>query len=198
VVLVILLATALVVSNPAARWLGNLVHLGDQLSLLWSWLRFPLIGVVVVILVHLLYFVSPNVRQPRWRILSLGSLVSIVLSVVIFELFNIYLSVFDGASNYSRTYGALAGVIIFVFMMFLLNIALLIGAELDAVMERLHQLRLGLPAASGPVLPPRDDRGIKSREATRTRLVARGESIQEEALAAGATAPDWYKQKETS
>jgi len=194
VILIILLTTALVVSGPAARWLGDLVGMGNQFAALWGWLRYPLMGVVVVILVHLLYFASPNVRHPRWRVLSLGSLVAIVLSVVIFELFNIYLSVFNGASSYSRTYGALAGVIIFVFMMFLLNIALLIGAELDAVMERWHQLKLGLPAASGQLLPPRDNRGIRNREKTRSGLITRGESIQQQALAEGATATDWYTQ----
>jgi len=192
VLLVILLVIALVMSYPAARWLGSLVGLSDQFAQVWSWLRFPLMGVAVVFLVQLLYFVAPNVRQPRVRFLSLGSLVAIVLATGVFELFNVYLSVFNGASNYARTYGALAGIIIVLFMMFLINIALLIGAELDAVMERLHQLKLGLPAASGSLLPPRDGRGIRSRASTRKMLIARGKGIQAKALADGATVPEWY------
>jgi len=190
--LVIVLTLALVVSSPAAHWMGSLVGLGDQFETVWYWLRFPLMGIVVVMLVQLLYFVSPNVRQPRVRFLSLGSWVAIVLAIGIFQLFNIYLSVFDGASNYAKTYGALAGVVIVLFMLFLLNIALLIGAELDSVMERLHQLKLGLPAAAGQLLPPRDGTGIRNRAATRRLLIERGEAIQAKALADGATAPEWY------
>ena len=192
VLLVIVLTLALVVSSPAAHWLGSLVGLGPQFETIWYWLRFPLMGIVVVMLVQLLYFVSPNVRQPRVRFLSLGSWVAIVLAIGIFQLFNIYLSVFDGASNYAKTYGALAGVVIVLFMLFLLNIALLIGAELDSVMERLHQLKLGLPAAAGQLLPPRDGTGIRNRAATRRLLIERGEAIQARALADGATAPEWY------
>jgi len=192
VVLVIVLASALVVSSPAARWLGDLVGLGDQFVTVWYWLRFPLMGVVVVILVQLLYFVAPNVRQPRVRVLSLGSLVAIVLAVGIFALFNVYLSVFNGASSYARTYGALAGIIILLFIMFLINIALLIGAELDAAMERLHQLRLGLPAESGLLLPPRDGRGITNRINTTNKLIKWGQAIRAQAERDGATAPSWY------
>jgi len=192
VMLVILLALALAVSSPAAYWLGNQVGLGAQFSTVWGWLRYPLLGAVVVMLVQLLYFVAPNVRQPGVRVLSWGSLVAILLTVGIFELFGVYLSVFNGSSNYTKTYGALAGVIIVLFMAFLTNMALLIGAELDAVLERLHQLKLGLPAESGLLLPPRDARGIKTSVRTRRKLVAHGHAIQAKALATGATAPQWY------
>lgn len=192
VILIILLVVALAISSPAAFWLGNQIGMGDQFADVWSWLRYPLLGGVIVVLVQLLFFVAPNVRQPRVRVLSLGSLISIVLAVGVLEVFRIYLSVFNGRSNYAKTYGALAGVIIALFLMFLVNIALLVGAELDAVMERLHQLRLGLPAESGLLLPPRDGRGIKNGAATRGKLITTGHSIRSQAAAEGATPPPWY------
>ena len=195
VFLIILLTVSLAVSSSAARWLGTLVGLGDEFSAVWSWLRYPLMGVVVVILVQLLYFVAPNVRHPRVRILSFGSLTAIVLATGIVLLFRVYLSVFNGMSNYAKTYGALAGVIIALFLAFLVNIALLIGAELDAVLERLKQLKYGLPAESGLLLPPRDAKGINSRVATRTSLVRRAHSIRAASLAEGAEPPAWYTQQ---
>ena len=195
VLLLILLAVSLAISSTAAHWLGSLIGLGDEFSIVWSWLRYPLIGVVVVILVQMLYFVAPNVRHPRIRFLSLGSLTAIVLAVGIVMLFNVYLSVFDGTSNYAKTYGALAGVVIVLFLAFLVNVALLIGAELDAVLERLNQLKYGLPAESGLLLPPRDAKGINASIATRTALVRRAHAIRADALADGAEAPAWYTQQ---
>jgi len=194
VLAIILLGVALAVSSPAAHWLGNLVGLGDQFAAVWAWLRYPLIGVVVIILVQLLYFVAPNVRHPRIRVLSVGAIVAIVLSVLVVEVFTIYLSVFNGASSYTKTYGALAGVIIALFLMYLINIALILGAELDAAMERLHQLKLGLPAQSGLVLPPRDEKGIKAAQKTRAKLVERAKAIR--AAATGSTDEKdiaWYE-----
>jgi len=194
VLAIILLGVALAVSSPAAHWLGNLVGLGNQFAAVWGWLRYPLIGVVVIILVQLLYFVAPNVRHPRIRVLSVGSIVAIALAVLVVKVFTIYLSVFHGASSYTKTYGALAGVIIALFLMYLINIALILGAELDAALERLHQLKLGLPAQSGLVLPPRDEKGIKAARSTRAKLVDRAAAIRSAAAPADEKAVAWYEQ----
>jgi len=192
VLLIVVLVAALMVSAPAASWMGNLVGLGPQFAAVWGWLRYPLVGVVVVILVQMLYFAAPNVRQPRVRVLSAGSLLAIVLAVIIVEVFSIYLSYFNGANSYAKTYGALAGVVIALFLMYLINMALVLGAEMDAVLERLRQLKMGLPAESGLVLPPRDSKGITSTRATRAGIIERGASIRERALADGAKASAWY------
>jgi len=194
VLLIIVLSVSLAVSSSAARWLGDLIGMGDQFSVIWAWLRYPLMGVVVVVLVQMLYFVAPNVRHPRIRFLSPGSITAIVLATGIFMLFSVYLSVFNGESNYAKTYGALAGVVIVLFLAFLVNISLLIGAELDAVLERIKQLRYGLPAESGLLLPPRDAKGINRSINTRTALVRRAHSIRAAALADGVEPPAWYTQ----
>jgi len=194
VLAIILLGVALAVSAPAAQWLGNLVGLGDQFAAVWGWLRYLVIAVVVIILVQLLYFAAPNVRHPRIRVLSVGSIVAIVLAVLVVEVFKIYLSVFNGASSYAKTYGALAGVVIALFLAFLVNMALILGAELDAALERLHQLKLGLPAQSGLVLPPRDEKGIKAQQSTRDNLIERGQDIRADAPSADENAIAWYQQ----
>lgn len=195
VLLIVVLVAALALSAPVALWMGNLVGLGPQFALVWGWLRYPLMGVVVVIIVQMLYFVAPNVRQPRIRVLSVGSLVAIVMAIIIVEAFSFYLSYFDGASSYARTYGVLAGLVIALFLMYLVNMALVIGAEIDAILERLHQLKMGLPAESGLVLPPRDSKGITATHNTRAGIIARGAAIRDAALAKGAQAPAWYTEQ---
>jgi len=194
VLAIILLGVALAVSSPAAEWLGNLFGLGAQFAAVWGWLRYLVIAAVVIILVQLLYFVGPNVRHPRIRVLSVGSIVAIVLAVLVVEVFKIYLSVFNGASSYAKTYGALAGVVIALFLAFLVNIALILGAELDAALERLHQLKLGLPAQSGLVLPPRDEKGIKALRNTRDKLIERGQDIRADAAQPDENAIAWYQE----
>jgi len=178
VVVIVLLLIALAVSATAANWLGHFMGAGDQLAAIWSWLRFPLMGVAVIVIVQLLYFVAPNVRQSRVRFLSPGAVTAIVLAAGVVGLFRVYLAVFHGASNYAKTYGALAGVIIVLFLAFLVNVALLIGAELDAILERVRQMRSGLPMDWSLLLPPRDDTGIvKAADAWR-QLVEQGEAIR--------------------
>lgn len=192
VLLIILLTLASATSSAAAFWLGDQFGLGVQFARVWTWLRFPLLGLAVVVLVQMLFFIAPNIRQPRVRVLSAGSLTAIVLAVAAIQVFRVYLSVLGGTSNYAKTYGALAGVIIALVLTYVVNIALLIGAELDAAIERLHQLKLGLPAESGLLLPPRNESSIAKRAARRAKLVDAAAAIRADAVAKGAVAPPWY------
>ncbi|MFP5372771.1 MAG: YihY/virulence factor BrkB family protein, partial [Actinomycetes bacterium] len=89
----------------------------------------------------------------KW--VSPGAGVAIVVAVVASALFAFYVSNF---SNYNATYGALAGVVIFLIWFWLINLSLLFGIELDAEMERTKELKSGIPEADKEIqLDARED-----------------------------------------
>ncbi len=99
--------------------------------------------VVVVLIVALLYYATPNVKQPKFRWISVGAVVAIVVWIVASAAFGFYVANF---SNYNKTYGSLAGVIVFLLWLWITNLALLFGAELDAELERGRELQAGIAA----------------------------------------------------
>ncbi len=109
-----------------------------------------------------LYYATPNVQQPKFRWISIGAGVAIITWIVASVLFGLYVAHF---SSYNKTYGALAGVIVFLLWLWITNLALLFGAELDAELERGRQLQAGMPAERDLQLPARDTRMVKKNEA---------------------------------
>ena len=105
--------------------------------------------------VAILYYATPNAKQPKFRWISLGASLAIVVLVIATAGFALYVANF---SNYDRTYGSLAGVIVFLLWLWIANCALLFGAEFDAELERGRQLQAGIPAEEDIQLPPRDTR----------------------------------------
>ena len=130
---------------------------------------------VVVLIVALLYYATPNVRQPKFRWVSVGALVAIVTWGVVSAAFGFYVANF---SSYDKTYGALAGVIAFLLWLWLTNLALLFGAELDAELERGRELESGIPAERELQLPPRDDRNIEKSRVKEEEDERRGRAIR--------------------
>jgi len=162
VVLTALVALGLVVTGPAARAVGSAVGLGDTAVLVWNIAKWPVLLLVVVMIVALLYYATPNVKQPRFRWVSVGAVVAILTWVVASVAFGFYVANF---SSYNRTYGSLAGVVVFLLWLWITNLALLFGAELDAELERGRELQAGMPAEEVIQLPARDTR--KSEKAAR-------------------------------
>ena len=103
----------------------------------------------------LLYYATPNVKQPKFRWISIGAVVAILTWVVASAVFGFYVANF---SSYNKTYGSLAGVIVFLLWLWITNLALLFGAELDAELERGRELQAGMPAEEVIQLPARDTR----------------------------------------
>ncbi len=128
---------------------------------LWSIAKWPVMLALVVLLVAVLYHFTPNVRQPKFRWISVGALVAIGVWLVASLAFALYVS---SAGNYSKTYGALAGVIVMLLWIWLTNLALLFGAEVDSELERARELQAGMPAEQSLQLPPRDTSGIEKTE----------------------------------
>jgi membrane protein len=132
-VLVAMGMLALVVSGPLIQAIGDALGLGSVAITVWSIAKWPLLVVVAILTVAILYYATPNVRAPGFRWLSIGALVALVLWALLSEAFGFYVSYF---SSYDKTYGSLAGAIVFLLWLWLTNLSLLFGAELDAELER--------------------------------------------------------------
>jgi membrane protein len=162
-VLISLLALMLVVSGPVLSFLGGLIGLDEAFQAAWSILRWPIVIIVLVLLLAVLYASTPNVKHPRFRWLTPGSLAAIVVLGIASALFAFYVGSFG---NYDRTYGALAGIIVFLLWIWIANNALLFGAELDSEVERARELVAGIEADDVLRLPLKSDKALlKAREA---------------------------------
>ncbi|QIG41978.1 YihY/virulence factor BrkB family protein [Nocardioides anomalus] len=180
-VLVVLVAVALaglVVSGPVTGAVGDALGLGHTAQLVFSIVKWPLIALVVVGIVALLYYFTPNVRQPRFRWVSVGAVLALVVWAVASAAFGFYVANF---SSYDKTYGALAGVVVFLLWLWITNLALLFGAELDAELERGRELASGIEAEVEIQLPPRDDRNIEKAEAKEREDEAKGRELRHRA-----------------
>lgn len=181
VTLVALIMTAavafmLAVSGPVAKSLGDVIGVGDTAQAVWSVTRWPVVLVFVILIVAILYWVTPNVQQPKFRWVSAGAVLAIVTWIAASALFAFYVSEF---SNYNKTYGVLSGVIVFLLWLWLTNLALLFGAEFDSELERGRQLQAGLPAEEHLQLPPRDTRAADKKEHADKKFVKRARALRE-------------------
>lgn len=159
-ILVVVLAMAL--SGGVARSIGNQIGVGEQAVQVWDIAKWPFVAFIVVTIIGLLYWATPNVRKPKRMFFSWGALVAFVVWVLGTLAFALYVALSAGAS-YQKTYGAFAAAVLFLFWLWLTNLALLFGAELDAELERTRQLKSGLPAENIVLLPVRDESGLESR-----------------------------------
>ena len=159
VVLSVLSALAVVVTGGLARQVGNLVGVGDTAVTVWGIVKWPVLLLVVSLMFAILYWAAPNVKHPGFRWISPGGLVAVVLWLIASAVFAFYVANFG---SYNKTYGALGGVIIFLVWLWLSNIAVLLGAEFNAEVERGRAIRAGHPPEKEPFLEPRDTRKMKS------------------------------------
>lgn len=178
VVLAALVLVGLVLSGSVAQSVGNAVGLGNGAVSVWNIAKWPVILVVVIALVAFLYYSTPNIKQPKFRWISVGASIAIVAWIVASVLFGLYVSQFG---HYNKTYGSLAGVIVFLLWLWLTNLALLFGAEVDSELERARELQSGIEAEEVLQLPPRDSRGSDKRRAKTRERVERGRALRESA-----------------
>lgn len=154
VIVCAVLAVLLVVgSGPVAHAIGSALGVGETVLFIWRIARWPLLVLLVVFVVALLYYFTPNVRPPRFRWMSLGAAVAITVLAVASAGFGFYVA---GFADYERVYGSFAGIIVFALWVWIANMALLVGVEFDAEMERVRELRQGVPAETQVQLPLRD------------------------------------------
>ena len=148
-------AAMLAISGPVARAIGDVIGAGDTALTVWNIARWPVVLVFVVLAVAILYYATPNIQQPKFRWISGGAALAIVVWILASVGFGFYVANF---SSYNKTYGSLAGAIVFLLWLWITNLALLFGAELDSELERGRQLQAGIAAEEQLQLPPRDTR----------------------------------------
>ncbi|MFF1635388.1 YihY/virulence factor BrkB family protein [Leifsonia sp. NPDC058248] len=168
--LVALIALMLVVSGPVATAIGDALGIGETVQVVWSVLKWPVLVIALVLLVALLYYATPNVRQTRFRWLTTGSFAAIVVLGVASALFAFYVANFG---SYDKTYGTLAGIIVFLLWIWIANVALLLGAELDSEVERARELVSGIEADTELRLPLASSKALaKARDAADADILA--------------------------
>jgi membrane protein len=139
-----LILAMLVLSGPVVDAIGSSIGLGDTALNVWSWVKWPVIVVLLALMIAVLYYSTPNVKLRGFAFISPGAVVAIVVAAVASALFAFYVGNFG---SYNKTYGALAGVVIFLIWFWLINLALLFGIELNAEVERTKELKAGVPRA---------------------------------------------------
>jgi membrane protein len=162
VVLLALCAVGVVASGVVADRAGHLLGIGSTGVLVWDIAKWPVIVVLVSLAFALLYWASPNVKQPGSRWFSPGGVLAVVVWALASAGFAFYVANFG---SYNKIYGSLGGVIGFLVWLWISNIAILLGAELDAELARSQRIEAGQPAEQEPFLPPRDTRAMKEHNA---------------------------------
>jgi membrane protein len=175
VALVTVAALILVVSGPVAEAVGGALGLGDVAVTVWNIAKWPVLVAIIIVILAILYYGAPNAKQPKFRWISLGAVFAIVILAIATLGFGFYVANF---SNYDRTYGSLAGIIVFLLWLWIANLAILFGAEFDAELERGRQLQAGIAAEEELQLPARDTRKIEKTEEKERKDVAEGRRIR--------------------
>ncbi len=165
----------LIVSGPLIQSVGDALGAGSTAVMAWRIIKWPVLLLLVVLIVAILYYATPNVKQARFRWLSVGALVAIVLWALLTVVFGFYVASF---SSYNKVYGTLAGVIVFLLWLWITNAALLFGAELDAELERGRELQSGVAAEETIQLPARDTRNIQKAKKRHAEDVRKGRALR--------------------
>jgi membrane protein len=153
--LVAVSATAVVLTGGLAEQAGDLFGLGSTAVAVWDITKWPVLLFVISFMFALLYWAAPNVKQPGFRWISPGGLLAVFVWVLASAAFALYVANFG---SYNKTYGALGGVIVFLVWLWISNIAVLLGAEFNAELERGRAIEAGQPADEEPFMEPRDTR----------------------------------------
>jgi membrane protein len=149
-VLMAVVATGLVISGPLVDAVGNAVGAGGAARTAWSIGRWPVLVAILMVLLSLLFWIAPNVRQPRFRWLTVGGAVALLVWGATSFGFGLYVS---NLASYDKTYGSLGAIIAFLVWLYLSNSAVMLGVELNAEVARGRQLQAGEPDPDPPLEP---------------------------------------------
>jgi membrane protein len=164
VVLLVLLAisaVAVTLTGGLAKQVGGVVGLSDTAITVWNIAKWPVLLLVVSFMFALLYWAAPNVKHPKFRWISPGGVLAVIGWLIASAAFAFYVANFG---SYNKTYGALAGPIVFLVWLWISNIMVLLGAEFNAELERGRALEAGMPKDREPFVEPRDTRKMSDRK----------------------------------
>jgi membrane protein len=162
-VLLVLSALMVVVTGGLARHVGQALGMGSTAVTVWDIAKWPVLLIIVSLMFAILYWASPNAKRSfRW--VSPGGILAVVAWLIASGLFAIYVANFG---HYNKTYGSVAAVIIFLVWLWISNVAILLGAEFNAELERGRAVSAGVPLGQEPFVEPRDLRRLKKRRRAR-------------------------------
>ena len=158
-IMLVLCAVMVVVTGGLARHLGQVLGIGSVAVTVWDIAKWPVLLIIVSLMFAILYWVSPNAKRGfRW--VSPGGVVAVAGWLVASGLFAVYVANFG---HYNKTYGSIAAVIIFLVWLWVSNLAILLGAEFDAELERGRAVAAGVPLGQEPYVQPRDLRKLRRK-----------------------------------
>jgi membrane protein len=157
-VMLVISAAIVIFTGDLAKVVGDQIGLGSAAVTTWNIAKWPVLIILISLMFAILYWASPNAKTGGFRWVSPGGIFAVLLWLLASVAFAIYLANF---ANYNKTYGTLGGVIAFLVWLWITNIAILLGAELDAELERGRAIAAGQDPSEEPFLQLRDDRKIK-------------------------------------
>jgi membrane protein len=157
ILLLAIVGIAVVVTGPLARAIADPIGLGDLAITIWNIAKWPVLLAVMMLMLAVLYYWTPNVRQPKFRWITPGSVLAVIVWIVSSAAFAVYVANFG---SYDKVYGSLGGIVIGLVWLWISNIAVLLGQELNAELERERELQAGDHRAHREIqLEPRDAPG---------------------------------------
>lgn len=163
-VLAVISALIVVFTGGLAHEVGSALGVGDTALTVWSFVKWPVLVLLVTTMIALLYWAAPNVKNRGFKWITPGSVLALLIWMAASAGFAIYVANF---ASYNKTYGTLAGVIVFLVWLWISNIAILLGLEFDAELSRQRAVEGGLPEEEEPYLPPRDTRAWSEEDQRR-------------------------------
>jgi membrane protein len=158
-VMLVVSAVMVVVTGSLASHIGQVLGIGPAAVTIWDIAKWPVLLVIVSLMISILYWVAPNAKRGfQW--VSPGGIVAVVLWLIASGLFALYVANFG---HYNKTYGSLAAMIIFLVWLWISNIAILLGCEFNAELERGRAAAAGVPLGQEPYVEPRDTRKLRKR-----------------------------------
>lgn len=156
VILLALTAVGVVFTGTVAKKMGSILGLGDTAVTVWNVAKWPVMLILVALSVMVLYWAAPNVKRRIRRVLP-GGVLAVAIWLIASALFALYVANF---SSYNKTYGTFATPIVALIWLWLTNIAILLGLEFNAELERGRATQRGHPPGDEPYAEPRDTRKL--------------------------------------
>lgn len=175
VLMVAVLMFMILLSGNFAQTVGDAIGLGTTVVTVWNWAKIPVALVLLILVIAVLYYATPNVKQPKFRWMSPGAAIALIVMILAGLAFAFYVANF---SSYNATYGIIGSVIVLLLGIWIMNNVLLFGAEVDAELERGRQLQAGMRAEDTILLPPRDTTQTDKLRSKEEKLEAQGRKLR--------------------
>lgn len=168
VICLVLGIVIVVATGSLADKIGSAIGLGSTAVTVWEIAKWPVLLLIFAAMLAVLYAASPNVKQGSFKWVTPGAGLAVVVWLVASGLFAFYVSNFG---SYNKTYGSLATVIVFLVWLWISNLAILIGVEMDAEIERERAIHEGVSPKEPMYAIPRDTRKFDDDQKATARQV---------------------------